>query len=217
MKIFGVIGMVLAFVAFLLNPYNSAIGTEVSDVPLATMEAAKMMWRAGKHQAAIDIWTDLSAKGNKTASWTLYSIYANDSPIGPANGQKVIEILLPLSEAGVADARELIGDLYYFGRLVPQSDELAYQWYTRYMEIEQDTDIVTRYATLIALGQGTTQNKLRAYKLLFEAGATHQYMPAFLIGQQLFQDLDQVEQFMARSYMSQYKQELQRRQLIEQQ
>lgn len=166
-----------------------------------TIEDGRAMWMEDNYKSALDVFEYLSRSGDEKASWILYSIYSEDSPIGPADAQKVMEVLIRLSEANVADAREVIGDIYYFGRGVPQNYELAAEWYERYIELEQDPDILTRFGILLATGNGVKVNKLRAFKMLYKASRTEHYVPAYLTTRQVFQDMNPVEQFRARSFI----------------
>ena len=181
-----------------LGPANSA---EDPLAPSATFAAGGMMWDSEKYQLAVDIWEELAAKGHKNAAWTLFGMYLSDGPLGPANGKKAINALTPIAMNGVADAREAIGDVYYYGRAIKQDYALAAIWYKRYVKVERDPDILTRYAILMATGKGTKQNKLKAFKMLYEAAQEKGYTPAYLVGKQVFQVMDPVDQFLATSFI----------------
>ena len=186
-----------------MAPANSA---EVLGVPSATVSAGLIMWKAEKYNMAIDIWSELAENGNEKASWMLFAIYSRNTPVGAADMKKAIKWLEKLSEANVADARELLGDLYYYGRGVSQSYRIAAEWYAEYIKLEQDPDIMTRYAILLATGQGTEEDKLKAFKLLYVAGEEQNYIQAYLIASQVFNDMSPVEQFMARSFIQRQRQ-----------
>lgn len=169
--------------------------------PAATIEDSEVMWKEGNYKSALGILEYLSQNGDETASWMLYSIYSTYSFIGPPDTQKVMKVLIRLSDANVADARELIGDIYYFGRGIPRNYKLAAEWYERYIELERDPDILTRYAILLISGEGTKQNRYRAFKMLYEASETKNYTQAYLLALQAFSELDPIEKFMARSFI----------------
>jgi len=132
--------VLLAFLVLwgLVAPLGPARSAEDTSAPAATFEAGGMMWDSGKYELAIEIWEELAAKGHKAAAWTLFGMYLSDSPVGPANGKKAINALTPIAMDGVADAREAIGDVYYYGRAVTQDYALAAIWYKRYVKVERD-------------------------------------------------------------------------------
>ncbi len=157
------------------------------------IEQAHQQMKDGDVNGAIATLTPLANRGDPTASWILVRvyIYARSSY---QNVEKGIEILERLSSENDPNSKEALGDLYYYGKLVPQDYKKAAEWYADYVKYERDPDILTRYALLFAMGKGVEQDKNMAFRLLNEA-VRKGYIPAFLLGRKVYQSLDPFERF----------------------
>ena len=159
---------------------------------------AMELWNQGKKEEAIQAMGRLAVeKKNQKAAWTLVSIYRSEEN---KDMEKALEWLIYLSSLEVADARELIADLYYFGREVPADYEVAFVWYNHYILIERDPDILNRLATLHASGAGTVKNRVKAYPLFKEA-CEKEYIQACLSGRMLVKDMTVVERFVVKEFL----------------
>ncbi len=184
--------LLVLFVLFATTTINSSPQAQIS-----WMEEAQNFWDEAEYDVAIAIWENMALSSDNTAAWRLVFVYMNDTGYSTPQMDKAIFWLTFLSGREVADAKETLGDIYYFGRGVSQNYDLAFMWYENYILFEQDPDIMTRYAILIATGQGTEQDRVEAFKILYKQGKTD-YLPAYLVGLQVFRSMTQVEQFLAR-------------------
>ena len=149
--------------------------------------------KAGNINNAITILTLIAEKGDSIADWALVRIYIFSSS-RYNNTEKGIESLLRLSARNNADSKEVLGDLYYYGRGVPQDYKEAAGWYADYVKYERDPDILTRYGLLLAMGKGVEKDETAAFKLFREA-ALKGYIPAILLGRKVYQILGPIERF----------------------
>ena len=149
--------------------------------------------KAGNINNAITILTLIAEKGDSIADWALVRIYIFSSS-RYNNTEKGIESLLRLSARNNADSKEVLGDLYYYGRRVPQDYKKAAGWYADYVKYERDSDILTRYGLLFAMGKGVEKNKTKALHLFSEA-VKKGYLPAFLLGKKVYQSMTPLEKF----------------------
>ncbi len=184
--------LLVLFVSFATTTINSSPQAQVS-----WMEEAQEFWNEAKYDKAINIWETMAFQGNNDAAWRLSFMFMNDTGYSAPQMDRAIFWLTILSDREVADAKETLGDIYYFGRGVLQNYDLAFMWYKNYILFEQDPDIMTRYAILIATGQGIEQDRVEAFKILYKQGKTD-YLPAYLVGLQVFRSMTPIEQFLAR-------------------
>ena len=143
--------------------------------------------------------------GHVKATWRLYRLYSSGNRYVSVDMEKALKWLTLLTDKNVPDSLEVMGDHYYFGRGVEQNDKTAAEWYEKYIKVEQDPDIVLRYATLLATGSGVAQDKLKAYLLLYIHGIDKDFVPAYLPSIQLYNELSPVQQFKARSFVVKFQ------------
>lgn len=125
--------------------------------------------------------------GNENAMWFIAYMDLDLFQRGTSdiNVEEGVVWLKILSARGNVDAKEILGDLYFFGRVVPQDYNQAFFWYNHYINFERDPDILTRLATLYAEGLGTDQDLIQAAGLLIEAVGKN-YLPAILLMQKTY-------------------------------
>ena len=181
-----------AFLLVTLSPITNAkhiMDSQVNEI-----------WSIGERQKAVIAWEHLAEGGNQNASWRLVMIYLGQTSLN-ANLEKAIYWLTKLSDQGVADAKETLGDLYYYGALVPQDYVLARRWYADYVLYEQDPDILTRYGILLAAGQGGEAKRVNAWALFYKAGS-EDYIPAYLLGLYVYDQMTHEEQEKVKNFIN---------------
>lgn len=188
--------LLVIFVSFATTTINSSSQAQELISTLAANEA-QAFWDEANYDEAINIWETMAWQGNNIAAWRLAFIFMSDTGYSTPQMDRAILWLTVLSDREVADAKEVLGDIYYFGRGVPQDYDTAFMWYKNYSLFEQDPDIMTRYAILIATGQGTEQDRVEAFKILYNQGKKD-YIPAYLVSIQVFMDMTPVEKFLTR-------------------
>lgn len=198
---------VFAFLAFALVVYFSLIMIAKADeiTPEQQYRTAVEYWQSEEYSGlAIEMWKDLAITNEHLPSiWALVFVYIQGTVV-ERDVSKSIKWLTKLSDLGQPDAKEMLGDMYYYGRGVPQDYAMAFKWYSNYIEVEQDVDILMRYATLIATGQGTTKNLTEAWKVLHIASDDDRYkMSTYLLASMIFEQMSPFEQFQIQFFMNQ--------------
>lgn len=197
------------FMAFILVIYFSAIMIAKAQeiTPELQYQNAVEIWQASSSTSttlAIRMWKEIATEHNHIPSmWALTFAYMQGVKVD-RNIPEVIQWLTKLSDLRQADAKEMLGDMYYYGRDVPQNYEMAAKWYVNYFEVEQDADILMRYATLLATGQGVTKNLIASWKMLRKASEDDRYkISTYLLAGMVFAQMSPFEQFKIRFFMNQ--------------
>lgn len=103
-----------------------------------------------------------------------------------------------------ADAHEIIGNMYYFGQgPYPVDYNEAGRWYRKYIKLEQDPDIIVRHAALMATGQGGyKRDPVEAWYWFYQTYTMHNYLPARLGAYRTFRDLDNIDRYKVREFLT---------------
>lgn len=103
-----------------------------------------------------------------------------------------------------ADAHEIIGNMYYFGQgPYPVDYKEAGRWYSKYIKLEQDPDIIVRHAALMATGQGGYKKEpVEAWYWFYQTYAIRDYLPARLGAYRIFQDLHIIDKYKVREFLT---------------
>lgn len=193
--------------AFALLLVNSIIFIAKADeiTPEQQYQIAVGYWQSEEYAGlAIEMWKDLAVTNEHLPSmWALVFAYIQGIVV-ERDVSKSIKWLTKLSDLGQPDAKEMLGDMYYYGHGIPQDYATAFKWYSNYIEVEQDVDILMRYATLLATGQGTTKNLTEAWKVLYIASDNDRYkISTYLLASMIFEQMSPFERFQIRFFMNQ--------------
>ena len=183
----------------------STLASEIS--PELQYQNAVEIWQASSSTSsrlAIRMWKEIAIEHNHIPSmWALAMAYTQGTKVD-RNVPEAMQWLIKLSDLGYPDAKELLGDIYYYGRGVPQNYTMAAKWYEDYIIVEQDGDILMRYATLLATGQGTTKDLIGAWKVAYIASKNDRYkISSYLISSMILKQMSLFEQFQIRFFINQ--------------
>lgn len=202
-KMIGLVFAALVFTAAYSNQASALDRKDITEnIQRALTESANGEERIQKLNEIADlIGDDTSRRAEK--EWALYLIgQINMDEFGDYRSALAVFTTLA-QEFNNADAHEIIGDIYYFGKGDFDIDYVkAVEWYSKYIKLEQDPDIMVRYASLLATGEGGIEkNELMAWYYFHVAFSDNQYLPGYFGAYQTFVNLRPIDKFKVQEFM----------------
>lgn len=128
----------------------------------ASLQEGIAAYNKGDHQAALNKFEPLAAKGDSVAQLYLARIYVQGRDFQP-DYQKAMLWTRKAVERKNVEAQNFLGFLYYYGLGTPQDYREAMSWYRRAAE-QGDAKAQASLGSMFASGQAVPQDLVIAYK-----------------------------------------------------